>query len=89
MFPRIETRQVLGLGRIHVIFTGNHAAFMDKIIFETLVLVPSVAKSNDQHYEVNLAAHIACRINKTGAAPRNCPRLGLRSLYHLEIRVVG
>ncbi len=74
---------------IYVIFTGNHAAFVDNVIFETLVLVPSVAKSNDQHYEVNLAAHIACRLKKTGVAPRNCPRLGLRSLHDLEIRVLG
>jgi hypothetical protein len=89
VFSRIETRKVLGLRGIQVIFTGNHAAFVDNIVFESLILIPSVAKSDSQHYEVILAAHIACRIKKTGVAPNNCPRLGLRSLHDLEIRVFG
>ena len=72
---------------IHVIFTGNHAAFVDDVIFESLILIPSITKSYPQHYEVILAAHIACRIKKTGVAPRNCPRLGLRRKMDLEIRV--
>ena len=89
MFPWIETRQILGLLGIHVVFAGDHTAFVDYVIFESLFLVPGVAKSNDQHYEVNLPAHIACRIKKTDVTPRNCPIIGLGSLHDLEIRQIA